>query len=161
MINNFKDCEGKWSIYKPKTYFDMYSHEFKSMDIREMLNNLGFLINEGMGFPEIIMNYCDIHSHHTIDAVKPTLLCYLQLMRWGEPTHFSDSFFDNMTEVEMSILTQDEIKLRYVIGEVYCSNWNRSIEKEMIKRAANNNTKLAEILQNSDFSKEFQYKYKP
>lgn len=61
-----------------RAYFDMYSHEFKSLNVQEKLNNLGYLIAEGMELPEIIMRYCDNHSSHIVDAVKPTLLYYIQ-----------------------------------------------------------------------------------
>lgn len=80
-INNFKDGEGNWSMLNARTYFDMYSHEFKTLDLQEKLNNLGFLIHEGMNLPEIIMQYCDNHSPHIVDAVKPTLVFYIQQMR--------------------------------------------------------------------------------
>lgn len=154
-INNYKDCDGNWSILNARAYFDIYSHEFKSMELQEKLNNLGFLIAEGMELPDIIMQYCDNHSSHIVDAVKPTLLYYIQQMRWNDSLHWTDELFDDMSEVEIAILVQDEIKVRYAFSEVHCSSWDESILKEMAIRSANNKTKFVEILQNVEFSKEY------
>lgn len=155
-INNFKDSEGNWSMLNARTYFDIYSHEFKTLDLQEKLNNLGFLIHEGLDLPEIIMRYCDTHSPHIVEAVKPTLLFYIQQMRWSEPFHFTDEFLGDTTAVEMAMLVQDEIKARYAFGEVNCSNWDDSIVGEMTKRAGNDNLKFAEITRDAAFSKEYQ-----
>ena len=133
-----------------RAYFDIYSHEFKSMALQEKLNNLGFLIAEGMEIPDII------NSSHIVDAVKPTLLYYIQQLRWSEPCHCTDELFDDMTEVEMAILVQDEIKARYAFSEVNCSCWDESIMKEMALRSENDKTKFVELLRNVKFSREYQ-----
>lgn len=157
-INNFKDDESKWSMLNARTYFDMYSHEFKTLDLQEKLNSFGILIHEGMDLPEIVMQYCDNHSAHIVDSVKPTLLFYVQQMRWSESFHFTDEFFGDMTAVEMAVLVQDEIKVRYTFGEVNCSRWDDSIVSEMTKRTENDNLKFAEIIRSAAFSKEYQNK---
>jgi hypothetical protein len=126
------------------------------MALQEKLNNLGFLISEGMELPDIIMQYCDNHSSHIVDAVKPALLYYIQQMRWSEPCHCTDELFDDMSEVEMSVLVQDEIKARYAFWKVNCSCWDESIMKEMAIRSENDKTKFVEILLNAEFSKEYQ-----
>lgn len=157
-INNYKDSEGNWSILNARAYFDMYSHEFKSMELQDKLNNLGFLIAEGIELPDIIMQYCDNHSSHIVDAVKPALLYYIQQMRWSESSHCTDELFDDMTEVEMAMLVEDEIKVRYTFSEVNCSRWDESIVKEMTTLSENNKTKLVEILRDVEFSREYQNK---
>lgn len=155
-INQYKDIEGNWTMLNTRAYFDIHSHEFKSMALQEKLNNLGFLISEGMELPDIIMQYCDNHSSHIVDAVKPALLYYIQQMRWSEPCHCTDELFDDMSEVEMSVLVQDEIKARYAFWKVNCSCWDESIMKEMAIRSENDKTKFVEILLNAEFSKEYQ-----
>lgn len=155
-INQYKDSEGNWSMVNARAYFDIYSHEFKSIELQEKLNNLGFLISEGMELPDIIMQYCDNHSSRIVDAVKPTLLYYIQQMRWREPCHCTDELFDDMSEVEMAILVQDEIKARYAFSEVNCSCWDESIMKEMAIRSENDKTKFVELLRNVEFSREYQ-----
>ncbi len=157
-IRNHKDSEGNWSMLNARAYFDMYSHEFKSLNVQEKLNNLGYLIAEGMELPEIIMRYCDNHSSHIVDAVKPTLLYYIQQMRWSEQSHFTDELFDYMTEVELAMLVQDEIKVRYAFSEVNCSSWDDSIANEIARRAGNDNSKLVEIVRSAEFSREYQNK---
>lgn len=155
-INQYKDSEGNWSMVNARAYFDIYSHEFKSMELQEKLNNLGFLIAEGMELSDIIMQYCDNHSSHIVDAVKPTLLCYIQHMRWSEPCHCTDELYDDMSEVEMAILVEDEIKARHAFSEVNCSSWDESIIKEMSIRSENDKIKFVEILRNVEFSREYQ-----
>lgn len=154
--NNYKDNEGNWSMLNARVYFDIYSHEFKSMKLQEKLNNLGFLIAEGMELPDIIMQYCDNHSSHIVDTVKSTLLYYIQQMRWSESPHCTDELFDDMTEVEIAMLVQDEIKVRYTFSEVNCSHWDDSIIKEMVIRSENDKIKFVEILRNIEFSREYQ-----
>lgn len=157
-ISNYKDSDGNWLMLNARAYFDIYSYEFKSMELQEKLNNLGFLIAEGLELPEIIMEYCDSHSSHIVDAVKPTLLYYIQQMRWSKSLHFTDILFDDMSDVEMADLVQNEIKARYAYSKVNCSHWDESIIKEMILRSENDKTKFVEILRNVEFTREYQNK---
>ena len=156
-IRNNKDAQGNWSILNLRNYFDCYSNEFKSQSVELKLNNLGMLISGGFNLTEVVMAYCDSHSQYIVDAVKPTLLLYIQQIRWGEPTHFTDEHFDDLTEVELALLVEDEIKLRYLssFNEVECSRWDDSILNEMVKRANGSREKLTEILTTINFSKEY------
>lgn len=61
-----------------------------------------------------------------------------------------------MTAVEMAVLVQDEIKVRYTFGEVNSSRWDDSIVGKIAKRAENDNLKFAEIIRNASFSMEYQ-----
>lgn len=154
-ISNFTDENGELYIPNTRVYFDGGSHEFSRLGVQEKLNNLGYLVSKGIDLPQIIMRYCDNHSEHIVEAVKSTLLYYIQQMRWSEQYHWTDELFDDMTEVELAILLEDELRLRYKFSEVICSRWDESIEKEMSKRAEGSHEKFLKILQGTDFSKEF------
>ena len=154
-ISKFTDENEEWYIPNTRGYFDGGAHQFSRIPMQEKLNNLGYLVSKGMDLPQIIMRYCDNHSEHIVDDLKPTLLYYIQQMRWSEEGHITDELFDDMTEVELAILLEDELKVRYQFSETVCSRWDESIENEMVKRANGNKEKFVEILQSADFSKEF------
>lgn len=154
-INNFTDENGELYIPSTRVYFDSGAHEFSRLDLQEKLNNLGYLVLKGLNLPKIIMDYCDNHSEYIVDAVKLTIVYYIQQIRWSEPCHYSDVFSDDMTEVELALLLENELKVRYKFGEVVCTRWNESIEHEVIKRAEGSREKFIEILHNADFSKAF------
>lgn len=154
--NQFKDSEGNW-LLNTRSYFDMYSHEFRSSSVEQKINNLAMLIDEGMDLPEIIMKYCDNHNSYIIDAVKPTLLCYLQLLRWGDPLHFTSSLLEDLSEVEIAMLLQDELSIRYSNSMVCFSNWDDSVFAQIIVLAENDNERIRGILTKADFTREFIY----
>lgn len=142
-------------MHQERAYFDLYSHEFKSMKLQEKIDDLGILINAGMKLSKIIANYKKDRSPYKIRAIHPSLLMYIQQMRWGTKVHHTDIFFDDLSISKLTKLLQDEIKLRFNKDKVYCSNWQQSIEDEMIKRAENDKNKFLDILFTSKFSEEF------
>lgn len=160
-INYYTDEDGKLYLPNTRVYFDYGAHQFTSINCDTKLCNLGYLISKGLELPEIIMKYCDNHSDYIVDAVKPTLLYYIQMLRWGESIHSTDELMDDMTEVELAMLLQEEISLRYMRYDyseeenICYSNWDDSILEEMVNKAKGDKNKLIEILTTTDFSAEF------
>ncbi len=77
----------------------------------------------------------------------------------GGTVSFYRCFFEDMTEVELAMLLQKEIEVRYILSEVNCSNWDETIFDEMCKCAENDRDKLITILQSIEFSKLYQNKH--
>ena len=156
-IMNNQDEDGGWWFKDSTKYLDCFAHEFMSLSVNEKLNRLGILINEGFSLPRFVKKYCKNHSPHIVEAVHPSLLLYVQKMRWGEMYHFTDICFDDVPVDVLAQLVEDEIKLRYVdySCEVVCSRWDESISDVMVERAEGSREKFIGILCSTDFTKEF------
>lgn len=156
-LSNFK-YDGSWCIPNSRSYFDAFSHQFNNeLSWNEKLENLAFLVFNGMDLIEIISTYIESHSENTLKSLKDTLLSYIQILRWGEPTHWTSEILEKSEILELTQILQEELKLRYLneLKELNFSFWGEDVEEELIKRAENSRDKIKHILLSTDFSEEF------
>lgn len=155
-ISNFKH-DGSWCIPNSRSYFDAFSHQFNKLSWNEKLENLAFLVFNGMDLIEIIRTYIESHSETTLKSLKDTLLSYIQILRWGEPTNWTSGILEESEILELTQTLQEELKLRYLneMNELNFSFWGEDVEAELIKRAEKSREKIKQLLLSTDFSEEF------
>lgn len=159
--NKYQDSNGGFCLPSDKRFFDCMSHEFKKESIEQKALILSRLIHYGFDLQIWIMAYQDKRADYVLSTLSDTLLSYIQTLRWGEPIHqTSDFLYENMSQVELAMLLEEELKARYTIwesireDELIFSQWDERMFNDICLLANGDKEKFTEILATANFSRE-------
>lgn len=109
-INYYTNFDGELYLPQPRVYLDSLADEFAISSYDEKLSNLAFLIGKGLQLTEVVMDYCDNHSEHIVSSLKPTLISYIQVLKYGEAITGMEEELVDFTEVELAMELENKIK---------------------------------------------------
>lgn len=154
-LRSFRLSDGTLTIPNPRSFFDSFSDEFKRDDYGHKLMVLAALVSAGMSLTEFIRLYIDSHSEIVLASLRSTLLSYIQFLRWGTSTHWTDELLEEATALELAQALQSELKLRYLeaLNELIFSFSSENAEREFLRRVENDKEIAKSLLLGIDFSR--------
>lgn len=110
-MENLENKYYEWIV--SKSYFDSYSHEFKSKTIEVKLLNLALYINDGGDLNYAINSYKSDRSEYTLSSLRNTLLYYIEYIRTGETTSILTLILEKyLSDYQLISLLSAELKKR-------------------------------------------------
>ncbi|GEM_PF-1655225 len=113
-MENLRNKYYEWIV--SKSYFDSYSHEFKSKTTEDKLRNLALYLNDGGDLHFAINSYKSDRSENTLSSLTNTILFYIEYIRTGETNDKLSMLLEKyLSEYQLISLLAAELKARLVL----------------------------------------------
>jgi len=108
-MENLRNKYYEWIV--SKSYFDSYSHEFKSKTTEDKLRNLALYLNDGGDLHFAINSYKSDRSENTLSSLTNTILFYIEYIRTGETNDKLSMLLEKyLSEYQLISLLAAELK---------------------------------------------------
>ena len=133
---SFHDSVEKLILPRPiNCYFNWRNSKFNNVTLNSKLNELGFLMANGLNLKECITTYKGERDTYTISSLSQTIIFYLMYIRYKDYYHFISDILSTLSENKLIQLFLYELSLVYdpLEHDINCKFWSDSEVIEAVK----------------------------